>query len=329
MALFEENRHASAMSPRARLISFLLFLLLVLAVHSVAQGQVAVPPIPPSSPQVDIPGTTTPDATFAPENPGAMQFGAPSRFGLGQIRASVEQEVAPGDTQTTDVDGYYSGLRYVSDAFTLGGEIVNLEHSDDNSAYRADALNAAVSFPAGKAIAFGVGLDTATIDYGGVEDKLRATLLGLALNFDERLFIGLALGQERLSRNQFAQDFDSDRQITKLGVGFRLGRGSNIIHLEYYTVSRDPFEDNNGFEFDQRDASHIVIEANWGGWMASGHYSDFEIDALTGSTLVVELGWVPPKKGLAFLGHVENTSAEAGGLSTDVTALALSIGYQF
>ena len=215
------------MASHARLISFLLFLLLVLSVHTAAHGQVAVPALAPGSPQVAIPGTTTPDATFAPENPGAMQFGAPSRFGLGQIRSTVKQENVLGGETTTDVDGYYSGLRWVTEALTVGGEIVNLEDQDPNGNYTADILNGAISFPVGKSIAFGAGLDTATIDYGGTEDKIRGTILGLALNFDERLYIGLAMGREYLNRDTGANDFNSDRAVQKLGVGFRLGKAGS------------------------------------------------------------------------------------------------------
>lgn len=317
------------MTPHKRLITFLLFLLMVLAVHSLAHGQVAAPALPPSSPQVDIPGMTTPDATFAPENPGAMQYGAPSRFGLGQIRSRIKQETALGNTTTTHVDGYYAGLRWATDSFAAGGEIVNLEDSDNSSDYSADVMNGAISFAVAKAIAFGAGLDTATIDSGNAQDKIRGTILGFSLNFDEKLFIGLALGRDYLNRDTGVDDFDSDRAVQKLGLAFRLGKTGQALHLEYYTISRDPHEDNNGFEFDEQDSSHIVVEGNLGNWVLSGHYADFQIDDMDGTTTVAELGWAP-KKGLAVMGHYERTLAKTdSGLDTDVQATAISLAYQF
>jgi hypothetical protein len=160
-------------------------------------------------------------------------------------------------------------------------------------------------------------------------DKIRGTMLGLALAFDEKLYIGLSLGREYLNRDTGADDFDSDRAVQKLGIGFRLGKGGSALHLEYYTISRDPHEDGNGFKFDEQDSSHIVLEGNWASLLASAHYIDFSIDDLDGSTTILELGWAP-KKGLAVMGHVERTQAKSGtGLDTGVQVIAASLAYQF
>ncbi|MEE8555638.1 MAG: hypothetical protein V3T00_07230, partial [bacterium] len=69
-----------------RLLCLALFIVLILAVHTV-QGQVAVPAFAPASPTVLVPGLTVPgltgpgltvpDATLVPENPAAMRRGTP------------------------------------------------------------------------------------------------------------------------------------------------------------------------------------------------------------------------------------------------------------
>jgi hypothetical protein len=323
---FDQN-NPSAMAKPIRIAFLLLFLLLVLAVR-VGRTQVAVPDFSPASPRLLVPGTSVPDANFVLENPGALQWGAPSRFGLGQIQAEAEEDNGLGTTTKTKYDGYHAGLRWVKEAFTLAGEIVNVESSDN--AYKASVTNGAVAFPVGKVLAVGIGLDTADIDDSGASDTRRGPTLGISFNLDDRFFIGLAMGREFLTRDPgFGGEFSSDRAVQSYGIGFRKGGAGTAIHLEFYVIARDPHEDGNGFEFDEQDQSHIVIELNWSSILLSAHWVDFKLDNAEGASQVAALGWAP-KKGLALVGQIERTAAEDQlGAKTDALATSVALAYQF
>ena len=318
------------MAKHARVLVFVLFLLLVLAVHTVrvARGQVAVPDFPPAAPRVLVPEDFVPDANFTSENPGALQWGAPSRFGLGRISGQAERDTGLGTTKKTNYDGYYAGLRWVTEVFTLGGEVVNLESADND--YQTDVANAAVAFPVLKQLAVGIGLDTSKTENGSATDTRSAPTLGLSVNLNDRFYIGLALGREYLHRKQGGgTDFDSDRATQAFGIGFRTGGTGTQLHLEYDVIARDAHEDQSNFKFDEQDQSHIVVELNWASLLLSGRYVDFKIDNTEGTTQIYALGWAP-KKGLALLGQVELSSAEDGnGLKTDATVYTISLAYQF
>ena len=151
----------SAMVRHFRLLCFALFIVLILAVHTV-QGQVAVPAFAPASPKLLVPGLTVPDATLAPENPAANHWGAPARFGLGQIAAELKQEVTLGTDVERDFDGIYAGFRWVTDAFSLSVEAIDVDSSD--GAYDARVTNAALSLLAADFLAVGLGLWLGLLD---------------------------------------------------------------------------------------------------------------------------------------------------------------------
>ncbi len=308
-----------------RFLCLALFIVLILAVHTV-QGQVAVPAFAPASPKLLVPGLTVPDATLAPENPAANHWGAPSRFGLGQFAAELKQEVTLGTDVERDFDGIYAGFRWVTEAFSLGVEVIDVDSSD--GAYDARVTNAALSLLAADFLAVGVGLDTSEIDLSGTNDRRETPLLGVSVSLDERFFIGLAFGREYLDRSG-GSSFTSDRAVQKVGLGFRQGQGPTNIHLEYFVVTRDPHETGAGVEFEDSELQTIVVEAIWRSILLAGSVVSFDIDNVEGTTTVIDVGWAP-KTGLALLGHFETTEAEdAANDITEVTTTAISIAYQF
>lgn len=308
-----------------RLLCFALFIVLILAVHTV-QGQVAVPAFAPASPKLLVPGLTVPDATLAPENPAANHWGAPARFGLGQIAAELKQEVTLGTDVERDFDGIYAGFRWVTEAFSLSVEAIDVDSSD--GAYDARVTNAALSLLAADFLAVGLGLDTSEIELSGTSDSRETPLLGVSVSLDERFFIGLAFGREYLDRSG-GSSFTSDRAVQKVGLGFRQGQGPTNIHLEYFVVTRDPHETGAGVEFEDSELQTIVVEAIWRSILLAGSVVSFDIDNVEGTTTLIDVGWAP-KQGLALLGHFETTEAEdAANDITEVTTTAISIAYQF
>jgi hypothetical protein len=323
---------AIAMAFNARLLLFVIFLMFVLAVHTThsAYGQGAAPDFAPAAPITIIPGDFVPDANFATQNPAALQSGTPSRFGLGQIDSEVERDNGLGGTDKTNYDGYYAGLRWVSEVFAFGGEVVDLE--DDDGDFEVAVRNAALAFPAAKILSVGLGLDTYDVESGGVSYEGRTPTVGIDLVLNEIFFIGLAMGREyQHVKVDQGDDYDSDRAVQTFGVGMRTGgRGGGAqFHLEYYVLQRDPHEDPANFEYDEQDQSHVVLEMIWSNILLSAHVVDFEQDTNDGVSEIFIVGWAP-KKGLALAGQLERTASEdGGGAETNATTTTISIGYQF
>lgn len=300
-------------------------------------GQVAVPSLAPASPRVGNPtlrvgvnGLSIPDANFVTENSAAMQWGEPSRFGMGRIDAASNTN-AFGAPFKNDYDGFYAGLRWVSEVLSIGAEIVNLEETEN--IYKGDITNAALAFPISEFVALGAALNNADEEYFDDSDFISSPEVGLAVNLDDRFFIGLVIARDVIIHEDGTNpnnDFNSDRGVQKLGLGFRSGRrGGTIWHLEYYTISREPHENAGGSDFAETDSQTMVIELNWQDFLFGVTSTDYEIDNTDGSGQTLDFGWAP-KKGLSFLGHIEQITIEGDfGLKYESSATALSLAFQF
>ena len=112
------------------LLGPLLALVLVVMLAPMAQAQVAVPGFTSGAPRVLMPGGIIPSrATFTTPNPAAMQWGAPSRAGIGQIDGTRENKI---NDSTSDITGVYGGLRYVADKGSIAVESTRLESTSSN-----------------------------------------------------------------------------------------------------------------------------------------------------------------------------------------------------
>ena len=81
---------------------------------TVANAQVAVPPVNPAMPDIAAPPGQV-QAGFVTLNPAATQWGAPSRVGLGIVQAETGGE----GQKTVDFEGRYVGLRLVGEIFSV------------------------------------------------------------------------------------------------------------------------------------------------------------------------------------------------------------------
>ena len=323
-----------SISPHVR---FALIVVCFLSFAATVGGQVAVPSLAPASPRVGNPtlrvgvnGLSIPDAGFVPENPAAMQWGEPSRFGMGQFNAESEHN-AFGAPVKNDYDGFYAGLRWVTEVLSFGAEIVNMEESQN--IYKGDITNAALAFPMNEFVALGAALNNADEEYFDDTDFTARPEVGLAVNLDDRFFIGLVIARDVLIHEDGTNpnnDFNSDRGVQKLGLGFRSGRrGGKIWHLEYYTITREPHENAAGIEFAQTDSQTVVIELIWQDLLIGFTSTDYDVDNTDGTVQTLDLGWVP-KKGISLLGHIEQNTIEADfGVKYESSAAALSLAFQF
>ena len=323
-----------SISPHVR---FALIVVCFLSFAVSVNGQVAVPSPAPAMPRVGNPtlrvgvnGLSIPDADFVTENSAAMQWGEPSRFGMGRINAESETN-AFGAPFKNDYDGFYAGLRWVTEVLSIGAEIVNLEESEN--IYKGDITNAALAFPMNEYVALGFALNNADEKYFDDSDFTSSPEVGLAVNLDDRFFIGLAIARDVLIHEDGTNpnnDFNSDRGVQKLGLGFRSGRrGGKTWHLEYYTISREPHENAAGTEFAETDSQTVVIELIWQDLLFGVTSTDYDIDNTDGSAQTLDFGWAP-KKGLSFVGHIEQNTIEGDfGVKYESSATALSLAFQF
>lgn len=299
---------------------------LLVTLPAVPRAQVAVPDFSPAAPRLLLPTVIVPEANFTPDNPGAMQWGAPSRFGVGRVTEAKVEVDTPGDFEST-TDGNYGGLRWVGDRLAIGAEGLDLDTSGDSD-YAAEVANGAVSLAVTEAIAVGGALNTATEEEGATTDETRGTLGGVSVTINETFFIGGALGRNDLERSNGAS-FDADRDVQMLGIGYRSGGNGTAIHLEYNTVSRAAYERPNGTEFDETDISRLVAEFNWGGLLLALQGASIEVDELDGDYAGVDVGYAP-QQGLALVGHFAQASGQTAAdndFDTSVTAVSLAVQF--
>lgn len=299
-------------------------------VAATAQAQVAVSELVPAAPRIIDLEDVVPSASFVAANPAAMQWGAPSRWGLGTISGDRKQ-TAPSAGTATDFGGFYAGARVVSDEITFGVHL--LEYSDETNAFNLDAdwnvVAGGVAFQSGDMIAFGASVERADNTRGGNSFDFNTITLGISLNVTKDIFIGLALGTEDIT----APGESGDRSVQKYGIGYRTG-GQAQYHLEAYIVDREENAQFGSGAFSDSNETVLVAEAIFGNFLVGASFivisrdrSDEEISALT-----FDIAWAP-KTGLALMFHQESTTAEdttnAPATEFETSTTAISIAWSF
>lgn len=297
-------------------------------VAATAQAQVAVSELVPAAPRILDPEDIVPSASFVPANPAAMQWGAPSRWGVGTISGDRKQ-TAPTAGGTTDFGGFYAGVRVVSDDITFGAHLI--EYSDETNTFSLNAdwnvLAGGVAFQSGDMIAFGASVERADNTSGGSTFDFNTITLGLSLNVSKDIFVGLALGTEDIT----APGESGDRSVQKYGVAYRTG-GQTQYHLEAYIVDREENSQFGSGVFSDSRETVLVAEAIFGNLLVGASFITISRDRLNQeiSALTFDIGWAP-KAGLSLMYHQESTTTEnnASGTEFDTGTTAISLAWSF
>lgn len=304
---------------------FSLFLLVWL-IGLPARAQVAVPSLVPAVPRVGDPILGIPTASFVPPNPAAMQWGAPSKWGLGKINA--ERRVTEPTVGTlVEFGGLFIGFRKVDKDISFAAQL--LELSDETNAVRLadwNSLDAAVAFQSGDSIAFGVGLNRVSNTSQGDSLEFNTINLGMSIEIKRNIFAGFSIGTEDISSSFNGND---DRSVQKYGVGYRTG-GSFNTHFEFYIVDRDQ-ADNSAAEFSDVTSQVLVAEFNLNGLLLAASFNRSQrsrLDLET-TTLVLDFGWAP-KNGFSLIFHIERTAGKdstqfnESAFESDISSLSAS-----
>ena len=233
-------------------------LLLVSIFATPAQAQVATAEVAPVRAEVHDPTLVAPSAGFVPVNPATLQWGAPSRWGMGQIRAEREHVLPDPTWQTIRYKGIYGGFRKTGEGFSFAGETIDL--SDTTTAGNTadwNVLSGAASFQAGENFTFGIGLTRTGDSKGATTTDTSTTLLGMSTRIGRAIFAGLALGTENIEIGEES----SNRGVQIYGVGMRGGSTTSQWHLEGSKEERKEATDfQNRWEYADLVLTNLTAE---------------------------------------------------------------------
>ncbi|MCH7477370.1 MAG: hypothetical protein IIA14_04635 [SAR324 cluster bacterium] len=314
----------------------LLLGLLLLGARSVP-AQVAVSRLVPAAPSLGDPLESIPTASFVPENPAAMQWGPPTRWGAGSFSAERTQTLPlPEDpaipAQPVEYGGQYVGGRNVEEDFSYAGEF--LQFADETNRFLVadwDVLSAGVAFKSGETITFGASLERAGTTNRGNSLNFNSTTLGFSVKLSKNIYGGAALGTEKISSSAcFCSD--ENRSVQKFGLAFFTGRTVKW-HLEGYQIVKDAAP-NSRDEFSSVITDGVVAEILMGPVLIglSGTSTEKEEAQKTVRTAALDLGWVP-KRGWSLILHAEAAVSEDLGSDPiekfETTATSVTIAFLF
>ncbi len=339
------------------LLALLLALLLTALLTGAApwvQAQVAVPELVPAAVRVlnsrfPINATNSlvnPMSSIVPENPAALQWGAPSRIGGGVLQGD-KRDIVDGDS--THYRGSFAGFRWVKQRVALAADTldysVDMEKPVGSPAHLERKEQAvALSFSLPEWLAWGVGSRSLTAREGGpsaTRVDSSGWNFGLSLRLGQILFVGAGLGHETASANlppppppapaiPFVGDIERD--VRMVGIGLR-GTGSLVWHLEADSIHRDPFQDGGGVpRLPGHDLTLYVGEVQFGNWLLGySNYSakDLQPIGFQVSGYTVDFG-LAPFSGLTLTGRSELTHQVAGSLQTSSERInSVALMWQF
>lgn len=302
--------------------SVLLLFFLFAAVLS-AQAQVALPRIIPGAPR--ILNTRFPvevGNSIVPENPAALQWGGPSRFGGGKIVGVSSHAVTE---LAGDISGQFAGFRLVGEFVALAGETTDISlESNFGFPVEKSATTLALSFQFPESYAWGFSTTSSEISVFDLTEtvtgEFEKKILGLSLRMGGDWFIGGAIGTEEGSLSLPSPSGNLTRNVIMSGIGFR-HTGAVIWHLEFSTSEHDEFKDQSGTLSSGHVIRQGVLEMAF--WDLVFGYTSFNVkgtgtrknESIKGFTL--DFGYAP-FSGLAFTGRFERSTYSASGFEVAV-----------
>jgi len=288
-----------------------------------AQAQVALPRIIPGAPR--ILNTRFPvevGNTIIPENPAAMQWGGPSRFGGGAIVGVSSHAVTQLEG---DISGQFAGFRLVGESVALAGETTDFSlESDFGFPVEKSATTLALSFRFPASYAWGYSTTSSELTVVDLTETITAEfekkLLGISLRLGKDWFIGAATGTEEGTLSLPSPNGNLERDVIMSGIGFR-HIGAVIWHVEFSTSESDDFQDQTGTLSSGHVIRQGVLEMVF--WDLIFGYTSFKLQG-TGTRkdetikgFTVDFGYAP-FSGLAFTGRFERSTYSASGFEVAV-----------
>lgn len=288
-----------------------------------AQAQVATPELAPAGLRVyDSRFPISPMINIVPENPAAMQWGAPSRIGVGLLDGNKSDAF---DGVSSSYDGNFGGFRWVRQRFSLGAETggftVEFPGAPPLARLEKKQSSFALAFSWPESLAIGLATHKWTDDTlsppGGQRDTLEFSswTAGLSWRLGETFFVAGAFGQEDFQRTFPAVPGTEGRDHYMAGLGLR-GGGTLIWRLEVDTFHHDDFKDpvNMGFA-PGYDLNQFSAEGILGGWLLGGAAYDLKglqpmAPSISGYSL--DVGYAP-LTGLTLTWRYEHSEKNAGG----------------
>jgi len=303
-----------------------------------AQAQVAVPELVPGGFRiVDSRFPIAPIGSMVPANPGALQWGAPSRISLGALRGHKLDQV---DGNSLSYDGSYAGLRWIRPRVALAAESLDFAVDFPGVApaphveKRQGSLALSFSWP--DSLAWGISSTShayQTVSPGPVLETLdgESWTAGLSWRLGESFFLGAGFGKdEGQLTGAFVGTVTRDHNM--VGIGLR-GGGALVWHLEADLFHRDDYKDNAGaVQKPGYDLTLVTAEGIWGNWLLTYSVHDATANAVPDAFkgYVIDFGYAP-LTGLTVTWRSEHSKhtglggAEVSAESAD--SIAISWGF--
>ena len=319
-----------------------LAVLLLASWFAIAHAQVAVPSIAPAALRInnsEIPIFAT--ATFTPENPAALQWGAPSRIGGGTMVSANSSRRFDGKAES--FKGTFAGLRLVGQRISLAAEVVDFEVlfpanvppalPPKDVEERNSSLALAFSLP--EWLAYGISSEKVERTIRNRRIEVDGATLGISWRVGENLFLGAAVGKDDATRTFPLPQKSAERDTLMAGVGLR-GGGDLIWHIEYSYFRRKAFKDQFGVAlpgFQGFEIQQGMIEAIW--WdllLGVTAYNGKSLESLNEeeiASLTVDYG-IAPLSGLTLTGRYERTEHTVGDIEFSIEQVhSAAITWQF
>ena len=312
-----------------------LMVFFLLATVLSAQAQVALPRIMPGAPR--ILNTRFPievGNTITPENPAALQWGGPSRFGGGEILGVSSHAVTELEG---DISGRFVGFRLVGESIALAGDTTDVS-LESNFGFPVDksATTLAVSFRFPDSYAYGYSTTSSEQSGSDISGTLSVEfekkLFGISLRMTDDWYIGAATGTEEATLIQPSSNQILERDVFMSGIGFR-STGAVIWRMEFSMNKYEAFQDPAG----NLGSGHVlrqgVLEVAF--WNLVFGYTSYNLtgtgtrkdETIDGFTL--DFGYAP-FSGLTITGRFERSIYEASGFEVaaeETNAIVVSLQF--
>lgn len=309
-------------------------ILLLLLMSNQAVAQVAVPEIIPGAPRLlSVRFAVFPQASFTPENPAALRWGAPSRIGGGTIDGDSNDTAG---VLASEFTGTFGGFRLVGDQVAIAVEQVSYSLEQSGIPLKKEASSFALAFSSPDWLAYGFSAENQKATRNPVTgeeiDEVGNGTLGLSFNINQTFFIGLAVGEESRSSNALGITTTSSRPITMAGLGLR-GGGGLIWHMELSSTTKSPFETGTGITEEGFTLNQAVLELAFWNLIFTGAVHSITgtgtADNTTVEGVTADFG-LAPLQGIVITGRLERNRLFIDNTSAILDeAKSFTLGWQF
>ena len=291
-----------------------------------AFAQVAAPSFSPGTARVvrlDIFGFNS--ATFTPDNPASLMWGAPTRLGLGAVQLESRDNYA----------GYFTGARLVGMAMAFGVEYLAFENTGDSIEHAEQIVNIQFASKVFDFLSWGFGQEYVTVEDRRGKRDLSSVTIGASSNIADFIYLGFAIGHDAVKENRPTGNLFYDRDFRMYGAALRTS-GDYRLYLDLSLLDKDDFDHPFGNDGGYAATTGTLQLSAWN-IVASAAYTEIALkkdfdrqgnNAVTVSTR--ELGFVPAE-GISIFVRQEILTDRNASKSRDVRGETWSatLAYQF